>query len=112
MAAGVGRDDLELCLECDGGRDHDFVARHKRQSQFRNAVDVDFGDSRLGRLVLVRADRRPGTRDLGRPESVELGVRFSTSVPGTVSGLRFYKNFINIGTDARASVGVDWKSAR
>jgi len=40
----------------------------------------------------------PTTADSGPDSSVELGVRFSASVAGTVSGIRFYKSTANTGT--------------
>ncbi len=40
----------------------------------------------------------PGTTDSGDGSSVELGVKFQTSVGGTVTGIRFYKAATNTGT--------------
>jgi hypothetical protein len=40
----------------------------------------------------------PGTPDAGDPAAVELGVKFRTSVAGTVTGVRFYKGVGNTGT--------------
>ena len=40
----------------------------------------------------------PATPDSGDGHSVVLGVKFSTSVAGTVTGIRFYKTSTNIGT--------------
>ncbi|QMU74090.1 DUF4082 domain-containing protein [Streptacidiphilus sp. P02-A3a] len=40
----------------------------------------------------------PGTVDSGDGNPVSLGVRISSSVPGTVTGIRFYKAATNVGT--------------
>ncbi len=40
----------------------------------------------------------PGTPDSGDPSSVELGMRFTSDVSGTVTGVRFYKAPANTGT--------------
>jgi hypothetical protein len=40
----------------------------------------------------------PATIDSGDPNSVVLGVQFQSSVPGTVTGIRFYKASTNTGT--------------
>jgi Domain of unknown function (DUF4082)/Bacterial Ig-like domain/Bacterial Ig domain len=40
----------------------------------------------------------PGTPDAGDPGAVELGVKFRTSVAGSVTGVRFYKGVGNTGT--------------
>ncbi len=41
---------------------------------------------------------RPGTVDVGEPESLELGVRFTADVNGFITGVRFYKSAANTGT--------------
>src|SRR5690349_22134769 len=50
----------------------------------------------------MQADRAknptPQTADVGDGSSVELGVRFTPSVGGTITGLRFYKGPLNTGT--------------
>jgi hypothetical protein len=40
----------------------------------------------------------PGTPSASDPNPVELGVRFSSDVPGFITGLRFYKGSTNTGT--------------
>ncbi len=40
----------------------------------------------------------PAVADAGDAHSVELGVKFSSEVPGTVTGIRFYKAAANTGT--------------
>ena len=40
----------------------------------------------------------PAVTDAGDAHSVELGVKFSSEVPGTVTGIRFYKAAANTGT--------------
>ena len=40
----------------------------------------------------------PGTQDANDPNPVELGVRFTSDVAGTVTALRFYKGATNTGT--------------
>jgi hypothetical protein len=47
----------------------------------------------------------PAVADAGDSSSVELGVKFRSDVPGTVSGIRFYKSTANTGTH----VGSLWK---
>ena len=41
---------------------------------------------------------RPGTADSGDAGAVELGVKFTTDFPGTVTGIRFHKAAGNTGT--------------
>jgi Domain of unknown function (DUF4082)/Fibronectin type III domain/Bacterial Ig domain len=48
----------------------------------------------------------PGTIDSGDPSSVELGVKFSSEVSGSVTGVRFYKAAANTGTH----VGSLWSA--
>jgi hypothetical protein len=48
----------------------------------------------------------PPTIDAGDSNSVELGVKFSSDVDGTVTGIRFYKSAANVGTH----VGSLWSS--
>jgi hypothetical protein len=40
----------------------------------------------------------PPTTDSGDPSSLELGVKFTSSMYGTLTGVRFYKSPLNIGT--------------
>ncbi len=40
----------------------------------------------------------PGTADSGDPNGVELGVTFTSSEAGFITGIRFYKSMANIGT--------------
>jgi hypothetical protein len=49
----------------------------------------------------------PKTLAAGDPHSVELGVKFSSQVAGTVTGIRFYKAAANTGTH----VGSLWSSS-
>ncbi len=49
----------------------------------------------------------PVTADSGDPSAVELGLQFSASTAGFVSGVRFYKSTANTGTH----VGSLWTSA-
>src|SRR6185437_12434833 len=48
----------------------------------------------------------PTTQDSGDGNSVELGVKFSSSVAGNVTGLRFYKSAANTG----AHTGTLWSA--
>ncbi|HME72332.1 MAG TPA: DUF4082 domain-containing protein, partial [Myxococcota bacterium] len=48
----------------------------------------------------------PATADSGADKAVELGVKFKTDVPGTITGIRFYKGSGNTGTH----VGNLWSS--
>ncbi len=49
----------------------------------------------------------PGTVDVGPDQSVELGVRFTADVNGSIKGIRFYKSSNNTGTH----VGSLWSSS-
>jgi hypothetical protein len=49
----------------------------------------------------------PGTVDAGPDSAVELGVRFTSEVSGTITGIRFYKASTNSGTH----VGNLWSSS-
>jgi hypothetical protein len=49
----------------------------------------------------------PGTVDAGPDSAVELGVKFRSDVPGSISGIRFYKATANTGTHS----GHLWSSA-
>ena len=48
----------------------------------------------------------PAVADAGDAHSVELGVKFSSEVAGTVTGIRFYKSALNTGTH----VGSVWSA--
>ena len=48
----------------------------------------------------------PSTVDAGDPGSVELGVKFTSDVAGSVTGIRFYKAAANTGTH----VGALWSA--
>jgi hypothetical protein len=52
------------------------------------------------------SDATPGTVDSNDPQAVELGVQFSSAVPGYVNGVRFYKSAANTGTH----IGSLWTS--
>ena len=77
---------------------HHRVARHRRQRQHRDAV------RRRGRSTSTvpapsgaRASPRPSPiRVSGSP--VEVGVKFTSDVYGTINGIRFYKSTANTGT--------------
>jgi chitodextrinase len=56
-----------------------------------------FGSSALGQNTIF-GSLTPGTPDGGPDSSVNLGVRFQSSVAGTISGIRFYKSSSNTGT--------------
>ena len=47
---------------------------------------------------LFSANSAPGIVTDGDTNSVELGVKFQTSVAGTITGIRFYKGPFNVGT--------------
>ena len=57
--------------------------------------------------TLWSAAATPTTPDAGEANSVELGVKFRTDLAGYVTGVRFYKSQLNIGTH----VGNLWTSA-
>jgi hypothetical protein len=40
----------------------------------------------------------PGTIDSGDSNPISVGVKISSSVPGTITGIRFYKSPANVGT--------------
>jgi hypothetical protein len=48
----------------------------------------------------------PETLDAGDPNSIEVGVKFSSEVNGSVTGIRFYKAAANTGTH----IGSLWSS--
>ena len=48
----------------------------------------------------------PGTTDSGDGGSLEVGVKFRSDLPGTISGIRYYKSAANTGTH----VGSLWKA--
>ncbi|MGB7845720.1 MAG: DUF4082 domain-containing protein, partial [Candidatus Acidiferrum sp.] len=50
---------------------------------------------------------KPTTPDVGSDSPVELGVRFYSDTPGTITGIRFYKSPANTGTH----VGNLWSGA-
>ena len=47
---------------------------------------------------LFSASSLPGTVTIDDPSPVELGVKFQSSVVGAVTGIRFYKGPLNVGT--------------
>jgi hypothetical protein len=49
----------------------------------------------------------PGTVDSGDGDSLEVGVKFRTDFPGTITGVRFYKAAANTGTH----IGSLWTAA-
>ena len=49
----------------------------------------------------------PGTVDVGPDQAVELGVKFTADVNGTIKGIRFYKSSNNTGTH----IGNLWSSS-
>ena len=49
----------------------------------------------------------PATVDVGEPQALELGVKFTADVNGFITGLRFYKSAANTGTH----VGNLWSSS-
>jgi len=55
---------------------------------------------------LFSANATPTEADSTDPNSVELGVRFTPGVNGTVTGIRFYKGTLNTGTHT----GTLWSS--
>ena len=56
---------------------------------------INFAPTRLFSIWTDSAT--PGTPSEADPSSVELGVRFQSSVPGSILGIRFYKGFGNSG---------------
>lgn len=49
-------------------------------------------------VSLFAADATPATANVNDPSGVELGMKFSSSESGTVTGIRFYKGSQNTGT--------------
>ena len=90
-----GRPDRRHRLHLQGDRD-------QRQRHRSGLSGLDRGDARGHRLRLRHAihDR------LRRSVSTELGVKFTPSVSGTVTGVRFYKATTNVGTH----VGSLWST--
>jgi hypothetical protein len=71
----------------------------------QSSVDAVFVP--LGRTSFWRDSSVPGTPETTDTASVTLGLRFSSDVPGTVIGIRFYKGPHNTGIH----VGDLWSSA-
>ena len=53
-----------------------------------------------GPFTLWPTATTPGTVDSGDSQAVELGVKFTSSTSGYVTGIRFYKSAANTGTHA------------
>ena len=87
-------------------RDDDQIARGRRQRQPRGSLGGHSGQRLLSLLDLGRASRRR-TPDSGDAHSVELGVKFTSEVFGTVTGVRFYKSAANTGTH----IGSLWSAS-
>jgi hypothetical protein len=51
-----------------------------------------------GPFTIWSAAATPQTADVGDGNSVELGVQFTSSISGTITGLNFYKGPLNTGT--------------
>ncbi len=58
-----------------------------------------------GNTLFAASTTPPTVADLD-PNSIELGMKFQSSVAGTVTGVRFYKNDLNIGSHT----GTLWSS--
>ena len=73
-------------------------------------VDVVFngsgGSGGSGALTIWPSTATPGTSDTNQTNPVELGVKFTSSSSGFITGLRFYKGVNNTGTH----VGNLWSS--
>ena len=70
-------------------------------------VDVVFNSSGgSGALTIWPSTATPGTPDTNQTNPVELGVKFTSSSSGFITGLRFYKGVNNTGTH----VGNLWSS--
>src|SRR5271157_39221 len=57
-----------------------------------------FGSSALAQDTLWPSTYVPGTPDMGADSQLNLGLRFYSSVAGTISGIRFWKDVNNTGT--------------
>ena len=92
----------------DGMPEHeDQVARGRRQRQPGDAVRRRHRQRELPVLHVGQRRRlRPPTD--GDPSSVEVGMKFQSSVYGTVTGIRFYKAAGNTGTH----IGSLWTAER
>jgi len=73
-------------------------------------VDVVFngsgGSGGSGALTIWPSTATPGTSDTNQTNPVELGVKFTSSSSGFITGVRFYKGVNNTGTH----VGNLWSS--
>jgi len=63
-----------------------------------NVTGVSFGALQICPCSLWSSSVVPGTVAANDPNAVELGVRFSSDVPGSITGIRFYKGSTNTGT--------------
>ena len=60
-----------------------------------------------GQTDLWSSTTTPGKVDIGDPNAVELGVKFTSSQVGFITGIRFYKSAANTGTH----IGNLWTSS-
>ena len=99
LASGDRDDELELQLGGSWQPEHDHqVTSRRRQREPRDAVRRGRDQCHLHR---ARSGDHGGSRRSPTPGSasaVEVGVKFTSDVSGTVTGIRFYKASKNTGT--------------
>lgn len=59
---------------------------------------VSYTVSPSSALSLFSSTARPATADITDPNGVEVGVKFTSSTNGEITGIRFYKGTLNTGT--------------
>jgi len=63
-----------------------------------NVTGVNFSSSQTCPCSLWSSSTVPGNINSNDPNAVELGVRFTSNVAGSITGIRFYKGSTNTGT--------------
>ena len=72
-----------------------------------NVTAVNFNVLQICPCSLWNNTVVPGTQSAADPNPIEVGVRFTSDVPGYISGIRFYKGSTNTGTH----IGNLWTTA-
>ena len=70
------------------------------------AVTVQGGQNNPSGTSIFSASAAPKTSDAGPDSALEVGVKFTSSAAGTITGIRYYKSSTNTGTH----VGSLWTS--
>ena len=108
LASGNRRRDVDIYLVAAGCRHlYDPLPRRRRQHQSGNALGRAHGHRHGPSYVsLFSGSATPAVVNTTDASAVELGVKFQSSVAGTVSGIRFYKS----SQDTGVHTGELWSS--